>query len=176
MQDLKDAIPQVDDVAVFEKPRGRRRLDGILGDIEAVRPGVDEGFAKGVSAALEKAREPLAQFPRQQGRRRRLGQLGGLVAMRQAHVELVKAAHVVEMTVRGNGQERPVEQAVHGRAQGTDAQSRIDQEVAIPSAHVPDVAAQKGIGVRLPYQGDAVADLFPREPRIGDGDLHQGPL
>ena len=60
-------------------------------------------------------------------------------------------------------------------AQRAEAERRVDDEVAVAAAHVPDVAAQQRVDVRLGDERDAVADAFGHEPRIGDGQVEHRP-
>ena len=50
-----------------------------------------------------------------------------------------------------------------------EPERRVDDQVAVTAAHVPDVAAQQRMDVRLGDQRDAVTDVAGDEPGVGDG-------
>lgn len=82
--------------------------------------------------------------------------------MRAAVREFVQRAHMIEMDVRGDGEDGVAAQA--GKSgelghQGSQAGACIDQQVAIAPKDVPDVGAREGVNVRLPQAQHAVPCL-----------------
>ena len=88
--------------------------------------------------------------------------------------ELVQSAHVVAVGVGRHGHERADELAVDDVAQRRQAEGRVDDQVPVPPPHVPDVASQQRVDVRLTDQRERVVDALTDEPRVGDGEVHRG--
>ena len=76
--------------------------------------------------------------------------------MDDALLELEQAADVVVVGVGGDHRERLVEQPARCLLEAHDAKAAVDQQVAVRTAHVPDVAAEQGIHVGLPNRRDVI--------------------
>ena len=70
--------------------------------------------------------------------------------MHDTGFELVQASDVVVVYVGRHRGERLVNQVRDFLAQGCDPEPGIDQQVPVSAANVPDIAAQKRVGVWLP--------------------------
>ena len=60
--------------------------------------------------------------------------------------------------------------------QARDPHSRIDQQVAVASPDMPDIALHDANHVRLPDPRDAVGQPLVLEPTIGNPQGHTAPL
>jgi hypothetical protein len=99
----------------------------------------------------------------------------GVVAMDDDLVELVQAADVVVVSVRRHRDDRPTEQLDELGAQTTDAQARVDQQIAIAPADQKQVGSDQRQRVRLGDPEHALVDLFDAEPALGDAHLLSRP-
>ena len=174
VHDLERAVADVDDVAVVEQAccgctgdltdhrhaNGRHRVDQELGDV--------------VARVAVRPQHGLAVVLRDEGRLLRLREHPGLDAMDRPVGELGHAADVVGVHVRGDGEHRVIELMLHEVRDRHQPERRVDHEVAVTAAHVPDVAAQQRVDVRLGDQRDTVTDGAGDEPGIGDGQLATG--
>jgi hypothetical protein len=70
-----------------------------------------------------------------------------LAIMRPATRDFVRASHVVEVPVGEHHDGIPFEQVGEVPAQGGDPDARVDDEVAVPPAQVPDVSSQQLVDV-----------------------------
>ena len=93
----------------------------------------------------------------------------GLGRMDGPPVEFVHAADVIAMDMRGDREHVMAELVVDQMPERTDPQRRVDHEVEVPSANVPDVAAQERMHVRFGDVGDRVVQALDDEPRIRNG-------
>ena len=84
------------------------------------------------------------------------------------------AADMVEMAVAGDGDQRPLPEHSDLAAQADHAHARIEQQITVATAHMPDVAALERLDLRLVVQGDAVREAPRFEPACGSGDAHRG--
>ncbi len=94
--------------------------------------------------------------------------------MHHAVLEFVMSAHMVEMAVTGYAQHLAFGQQADVAAQGHDAETRIEQQVALAAAYMPHVAAHAGVDERFPDQRDAVGQALAAVPILGatDGKAH----
>jgi hypothetical protein len=88
--------------------------------------------------------------------------------MHKALLKLVMISDVVDVHVGRNRGHRPIENISCELAKTCDAQSRIDHEVAIASAHMPDVAAKERHDIRLEDERDVVIEPTKLKPSFGD--------
>ena len=65
-----------------------------------------------------------------------------------------------------------IEQIWRKVAQAADAETAIDEQIAVSSADVPGVATQERVDVRLVYERDSV-QFSPCEPLFDYGSSHQ---
>jgi hypothetical protein len=75
---------------------------------------------------------------------------------------------VVDVHMSRYGSDRSGENVLCELAETCNAQSRIDHEVAIAPAHMPDVAAQERHDMRLEDEGDVVIQPAKLKPSFGD--------
>jgi hypothetical protein len=80
----------------------------------------------------------------------------------------VEASDVVPVDVRCERDHRLVDQISELVLHRSDADARVDHQIAIPPAHVPDVAANQRMDVWLPQPRDVVLERPPLEPTIRD--------
>jgi hypothetical protein len=83
-------------------------------------------------------------------------------------VELVEAARVVEVPVRGDGDDRPLEQVRQLSAERGQAQAGVHEEIAVASADEVQVGAEERVHVGLDDPHDVVVDRLVREPSLRD--------
>jgi hypothetical protein len=88
--------------------------------------------------------------------------------MHQAVLELMMISDVVDVHMGRNGRHRPVENVLCEGAQTRNAEARIDHQVAIASAHMPDVATQERHDMRFEDEGDVVIQPAKLKPSFGD--------
>ena len=81
---------------------------------------------------------------------------------------------MVVMRVRHDRGQWLLEQVPGGRLEARHAEARIDQQVPVTPAHMPDVAADQRIDMRLPDQRDVVIDPLELEPFVGNLETHAG--
>ena len=84
--------------------------------------------------------------------------------MRRPLSELAEAAEVVEVRVRGDRDDRAVEELDQLGAQQADAEAGVHEQVRVPAADQPGVRADVCMHVRLGDAKDAVTDLADLEP------------
>jgi hypothetical protein len=77
-------------------------------------------------------------------------------------------SNVVDVYVGGDGRHRSVKNVFCELAETCDPQARVNHQVAIASAHMPDVAAQEGHNVRFEDESDVVIDPMKLKPSFGD--------
>jgi hypothetical protein len=75
---------------------------------------------------------------------------------------------VVDVSVGSDRRKRIVEKILRGSPETGDTHAGIDQQVAFPASHMPDVALLDADDVRLPQPGDAIGKALPLEPAVGD--------
>ena len=56
----------------------------------------------------------------------------------------------------------------------TDAHARIDKQIVVAPAHMPDVALPDRVEVGLPEERDGFVDPLDLEPSLGDWECHRG--
>jgi hypothetical protein len=89
-----------------------------------------------------------------------------------ALVEGVQPADVVEVVVRRNRHDRSiVDERRQLRAEIPDPVAGIHDEVAVPTAHVPDVGSEERVEMRFYEERDVVGDPLCAEPPLGDGQI-----
>jgi hypothetical protein len=88
--------------------------------------------------------------------------------MHNAILKFVMTADVIGVHVRGHRRNRLLQQVCGGRLEAADAHAGIDQQIAIPALHVPDIAAEECSDVRFPQQVDFIADSSSLEPTVGN--------
>jgi hypothetical protein len=87
-----------------------------------------------------------------------------------AHIgELVMPTDVVVVTVRCYRGDVLVEEIDHRRGEAHESHAGVDDEVAITTAQMPDVAPHQRDHVRFPQQSERVVDGLAFEPTVGDG-------
>src|ERR1700694_542892 len=106
---------------------------------------------------------------------RRLLEALRLGPMHDALAEFMKRSDVIEMGMGGNWRQGLIEQMLGGFMQARDSHSRIDQEVAVTSPDVPDIALHDSNDMRLPDPRDAVGQPLVLEPTIGNLQGHTHP-
>jgi hypothetical protein len=82
-------------------------------------------------------------------------------------LELVHRADVVEVPVRGERDDRPLEQVGQLLPHAPEPESALDEQVALAPSHQPEVPADRRVGVRLPQQEHALLDITVLEPPLG---------
>ena len=92
--------------------------------------------------------------------------------MGNARVELVMTADVVVVAVGRDRRRVLLEQICGGVTQADQPHPGVDQQAAVPPAHVPDVAAHQLDEMWLPQQSDRVIDAATFEPAIGNRKDH----
>jgi hypothetical protein len=91
-----------------------------------------------------------------------------LTQMYNALLELMMISNVVDVDVGCNRGRGFVKNVPCELAKTDNAHSGINYQVAITSAHMPDVAAEKWDDVRLEDESDVVVDPTKLEPCFGD--------
>jgi hypothetical protein len=87
-------------------------------------------------------------------------------------VERVQPADVVEVVMGGDGHDRPVvSECLELRAEIADPVARIDDEIALPAAHVPHVRLEERVDVILHEQHDLIGNALDTEPSFGNGQI-----
>ena len=163
VQHREDAVPEVDDVGVFKelcrfgrarpKRRGVEATIGICGDQVPARRCITEQAAE---AAWEIIDSNACE--------RWVAEEFSFSGMRQARLELMQTTDVIEVGVRRDGQRLAGRDFGENRAQRREAESGIDQQIAVAAAYVPDVAADEGIDIRLDDLRDRVVDRADCKP------------
>ncbi|MPL83908.1 hypothetical protein SDC9_29867 [bioreactor metagenome] len=153
---LELPVAQIDDVAIGQDPRRRRRLHRVGGGLI----GLGRQRVEDLVRHIARRHRVLA---------RRLGEDLGLGGMAQPAGEFVGAADVVEMGVACDGIERPLGHQRHPFTQRHHAHAAVDQHVAVAPAHVPDVAAIELLDEGLVDLGDVVAGAADAVP-VGGGN------
>ena len=87
---------------------------------------------------------------------------GGLIAADGADL-------LVEMGTMSPGLIREIAESVD---QADNSHAGVDDEVAVATCHVPDVASHERYHVGLPQQGDLVVDWLCLEPAVCDWKCH----
>jgi hypothetical protein len=77
-------------------------------------------------------------------------------------------SNVVDVHMSCHGGHRPVENVLCELAETCNAETRIDHQVAIASAHMPDVAPQERHDMRFEDEGDVVIEPAKLKPSFGD--------
>jgi glycerol-3-phosphate dehydrogenase len=174
MQHLEAAIPEIDHVALAHAPRGRRGQPCEAPQVEAgTRQRCDEARTHLIACPLQCGDELHRVIGAQHAEVvRSPGELLGLCRVRDAIAELVQRPHMVEVAVGGDGRQSLIEQFLGRRAQTRNPHAGVDEQIAVPTAHVPDVALLDTDHVGLPDAGDAIGEPLPLEPAIGDVQLH----
>ena len=85
--------------------------------------------------------------------------------MHQAGVELVQAAEVVVGEVRGHADHGPIEHRGGFVEHRCHPDARVDDEVAVPAADVPDVARM----IRCTWGSTSCATLWSCRVRVNQG-------
>jgi hypothetical protein len=88
--------------------------------------------------------------------------------MHKALLKLVMISDVVDMYVGGDGGRRLGENVFCELAKACNAHSRIDHEVAIASAHMPNVTAKERHDIRFEDESDLFIDPTKLKPSFGD--------
>jgi hypothetical protein len=88
--------------------------------------------------------------------------------MHEALLELMMISDVVDMHMGCHGGHRSGENVLCELAETCNAQSRIDHQVAIAPAHMPDVAPQEWHDMRFEDEGDVVIHPAKLKPSFGD--------
>ena len=173
VQNLEGSVAEIDDVSLFDDAgdrsganseasqvvvRGRQRgqhrpFDLIALDGRRVQGG-NVGWIKLRSSERVLSYGVLQPF--------------GLARMHEALLELMMISNVVHVYMGCNGGHRSGENVLCELAETYDAQSRIDHHVAIASAHMPNVAAQKRHDMRFDDEGDVVIQPAKLKPSFGD--------
>jgi hypothetical protein len=92
----------------------------------------------------------------------------GIVTVDDDRLELVEAADVIVVAVRGYGGHLPLEQLGELPPQGADAEARVDQQIAVAPTDQEHVCPDQRQGVRLGNPQDAFVDLVHAEPSVRD--------
>src|ERR1700730_8486766 len=79
------------------------------------------------------------------------------------------------MGMGGDGRQRLIEQMPGGIMQARNPHSRIDQQVAVASPDMPDIALHDADHVGLPEPCDAVGQPLVLEPTLGNPQCHTPP-
>ena len=170
VQHLEPPVTEIDAVALVE----RRRLgadDGIAIGIEAaLGERVDQmGRVDPVARGCESFEQLVSESVRAETLELAvLRHRVALEAVDASIVELMEAPDVVVVHVRGDRDQRTLDEVGDLRTQRRDAEPGIDEEVALPPGHVPDVAAQQRMDVRLGEPRDPVVQTLSDEPSIRD--------
>ena len=159
VQHFERPVAQVEFVAFRDGARRRGRADRVVVRIEAL-----EGRGR------KDLRLHIAFDHRVHAVR--CGQDAGLGGVDQPFVEFVVAAHMVEVAVAGDAEQRLLGHQRHLLLEAQHAHAGIEQQVPVAPADVPHVAAHVGVHVGLPDQGDVVADAPRLEPALCHGQSH----
>jgi hypothetical protein len=90
----------------------------------------------------------------------------------QAVGEFMMTADMIGVGVGRDGRDGLVDQVGDRRAEVDNAHARVDHQIAIPPAHMPDIAPHEGDDMGFPQQRDVVADAADFEPALGDLQCH----
>jgi hypothetical protein len=88
--------------------------------------------------------------------------------MHEALLELVMISNMVDVYMCGNGCHRSVEDVLRELAETCNAKSSINHQVAIASAHMPDVTAQNWYDMRFEDKRDVVIYTTTLKPSFSD--------
>jgi hypothetical protein len=75
---------------------------------------------------------------------------------------------MVRVIVRGHGKKSPSQLTLDKMPQRTQAERRIDDQIAVTTFHMPNIAAKKRMYVRFRYQRDAIAGALSHKPWVRD--------
>jgi hypothetical protein len=89
-------------------------------------------------------------------------------AMHYADVEFMQSTDVVVVDMRRGRDYGTLNKVDDCSAQRGNTRTGVDDQIAIAAAHVPDVATQECIDVRLAEPGHAVRQRTPLEPSLRD--------
>jgi hypothetical protein len=135
--------------------------------------GGHQGFGQLVAARPDGVDHPVAYVGRRQrGEILRVRELFLLAAVGDALLELVEAADVVVVAVSRDSGKPLFEQMARGLLQAGDAEAGVHHHVPVAPAHMPDVAADEGVDVGFPDEGDVVVDPREVEPSLADPESH----
>ena len=95
-------------------------------------------------------------------------ELGRFVDMSDAVRELVRASHVVEVTVREDGSHRVPEEVTRRLTQAREAEAGVDNQIALTATDMPHVATGERVDVELGQERDTVREALPAKPALGD--------
>ena len=172
MEHLVRPVAQIDHVAVVEQHRRRRRESLQEPATQATgRHGVDEDVGHvvpGIDVRLAHRGTELGDVERHHAG---IGEPFGLRRVDRPSVELVHAADMIGVHVGGDRQQVVPEFPLDEVSHRTQPERRVDDHVEVATLHVPHVAPQQGVDVRLRDQGDRIVDPLDDEPRIGDGKV-----
>ncbi len=178
MQHFEHPVAEIDAITFAHQAGRRRRRTDQLARVEAsMRQGRDERCAHLVPGPLYRCDElDRMIFTVQTEIGTRCSDLVGFGVMHDAIRKLVQRADVVDVCMGCNRGHRFVEQVLRGLVQAGDSHAAVDHQVAVTSAHMPDVALLEADDMRLPDEGDVVGDPFEIEPAGSDWKCHGADL
>jgi hypothetical protein len=86
--------------------------------------------------------------------------------------ELVHAAGVVHVRVGSDRGEGLFEEIAGRACEARESEPRVDQQIAVAAAYVPDIAPQEPVDVRLRKEREIRGDGPTFEPAGGNGQAH----
>ncbi len=171
MEHLERSVAGVDDIPVIEESGHRASRD--LSDHRHAcdRNSVDEDLGDVVARISIGPEDRLAVLLGDQRGAHRCHEVGSFDAVDRSLVELVQAADVVGVAVGRHSEERVADLVLDEVSERRETERGVDDEITVTSLHVPHVAPQQRVDVRLGDQRDAVTHAPHDPPGIGDRQL-----
>jgi hypothetical protein len=85
--------------------------------------------------------------------------------------EFTQASYVVAVEMRGDREQSLLSPVLDQVTKGCEPEGRIDHEIGVATANVPDVAAEEGVHVWLGDECHAFVRVLANKPWIGDGQF-----